>query len=170
MPPATTDPTRTDPYRHFRCRVRWEGRQVAGFSQVGAVQRDAAAATRGDRAAHPARPATGDATLAWLRLERGLTHDAAFVAWASLPGPDDARQAVRKDVVIELYDEAGELAATCTVHGCRVASFEAIPALDAKATGVAIATLTLARAGWARDAGAGLPAEAVTGQAPADTG
>ena len=38
--PFTANPTRLDPYKNFKFRVKWDGRYVAGVSKVGDAQAD----------------------------------------------------------------------------------------------------------------------------------
>jgi len=39
MPQFTVNPNRFDPYKNFKFRVKWDGREVAGVSKVGALKR-----------------------------------------------------------------------------------------------------------------------------------
>jgi phage tail-like protein len=57
----------------------------------------------------------------------------------------------RKDIIIEVYNEAGQLALAYKVYRCWVSEFQALPDLDAKANEVAIETMTLQNEGWERD-------------------
>jgi phage tail-like protein len=91
-------------------------------------------------------------------LERGVTHDTAFEQWASLAwrlhassGQEVALASFRKDVVLELYNEAGQLALAYKIYRCWVSEFRAVPELDANASGVLIESITLQNEGWERD-------------------
>ena len=57
----------------------------------------------------------------------------------------------RKDIIIEVYNEAGQLAIAYKVFRCWVSEFQALPDLDANANAVAIQTLKLENEGWERD-------------------
>jgi len=57
----------------------------------------------------------------------------------------------RKDVVLEFYNEAGQLAMAYKIYRCWVSEYEALPALDANHPGVAIQKITLVHEGWERD-------------------
>jgi len=75
---------RDDPYRNFRFRIKSDGRYVAGFFKVSALTRLTQAITRragGD----PATPRRGPGQSEYeaITLERGVTHDVAFVQWAN---------------------------------------------------------------------------------------
>ena len=57
----------------------------------------------------------------------------------------------RKDIIIELYNEAGQLALAYKVFRCWVSEYQALPELDANANAVAIQTIKLENEGWERD-------------------
>jgi phage tail-like protein len=118
MTKFTVNPTRRDPYKTFRFRLKFEGRDVAGVEMVVALKDHV------DPAKHDARvaPRTGSkSTDAWkyepITLERGVTHDPDFWKWAtsthasSGSGPKASTGASHKDLVLEQYDEAGKLVA-----------------------------------------------------------
>ena len=54
-------------------------------------------------------------------------------------------------MIIELYNEAGQLVIAYKVYRCWVSEFQAMPDLDANANAVAIQTLKLENEGWERD-------------------
>jgi len=39
MTEFTADPSRVDPYKNFKFRVKWDGKYVAGVSKVSALKR-----------------------------------------------------------------------------------------------------------------------------------
>ena len=57
----------------------------------------------------------------------------------------------RKDIIIEVYNEAGQLAIAYKVYRCWVSEFQALPDLDANANAVAIQHIKLENEGWERD-------------------
>lgn len=57
----------------------------------------------------------------------------------------------RKDLLIEIYNEAGQLAISYRVFRAWVSEFQAIPDLDANANAVAIQHLKLENESWERD-------------------
>jgi len=137
-----TRPQRFDPYRDYRFRVKWDGRHVAGVSKFAALKR----ARSGRMKYEP------------ITLERGVTHDEEFFQWANtMTDSGSARDAehtlkeLRKDIVLEVYDEAGQLAFAYRVYRCWVSEFQALPELDAGANAVAIQILTLQHEGRERD-------------------
>ena len=71
----------------------------------------------------------------------------------SAPGwaPRSRSKDFRKDIIIEVYNEAGQLAIAYKVYRCWVSEFQALPDLDANANAVAIQHLKLENEGWERD-------------------
>ena len=93
-----------------------------------------------------------------ITLERGVTHDLEFEKWASKVwqlaaglGSEVSLADFRKDILIDFYNEAGQLAISYTVFRCWVSEYQALPDLDANANAVAIQHIKLENEGWARD-------------------
>src|SRR5207245_1906067 len=104
-----------------------------------------------------------------ITLERGVTHDKEFEAWASLVwgfkrgfGAESALAKFRKDITIEVYNEAGQLAIAYKVYRCWVSEYQALPDLDSNANAVAIQTIKLEHEGWERDVDVAEPKEPET--------
>lgn len=150
MAQDSSNARRPDPYTNFKFRVRWDGRYVAGVDRCSALKRTTEVAGQRDR---------GDSTRApkydAITLERGITHAAAFDKWAnktlSLGPRREGVKDLRKNVIIEVYNEAGQLKIVYKVFKCWVSEYQAIPDLDANANAVAIQTLKLENEGWERD-------------------
>jgi phage tail-like protein len=150
---------RFDPYKNFKFRVKWEGRYVAGISKVGALKRSTELVEHregGDPSS--SRKSPGRTKYEAITLERGVTHDPDFERWANKVwnygsglGSEVSLKDFRKDIIIELYNEAGQLAVAYRVYRCWVSEFQALPDLDANANAVAIETLKLENEGWERD-------------------
>lgn len=109
-------------------------------------------------AAHHARTARGRSKFEAVTFERGVTHDPEFEQWANKVwdvGPGQARRSppedVRKDILIEVYDEAGHLALAYEAFRCWVSEYEALPDLDANANAVAVQHLKLENEGIERE-------------------
>jgi phage tail-like protein len=89
-----------------------------------------------------------------ITLERGITHDADFEAWARLvagsPEPEP-QVAFRKEVRIEVYDARGRLAVAYDVHRCWPSDYAALDGLEAGSECALIQSLTLQNEGWERD-------------------
>ena len=150
---------RFDPYKNFKFRVKWDGRYVAGVSKVGALTRATEAVEHregGDPSTVHVSP--GQTKYSDITLERGVTHDTEFEKWANKVwnfgaglGAEVSLKDFRKDIIIEVYNEAGQLALAYKVYRCWPSEFTALPELDASANAVAIQSLTLKNEGWERD-------------------
>ena len=159
----SVNPHRLDPYKNHRFRVKWDGRYVAGISRVSPLRRTTAVIThRSGADANLLRRSPGVTDFAPVVLERGVTHDAEFEQWANLAfdlGGEIALRDFRKDVVLDFFNEAGQLALSYRIHRCWVSEYVALPELDASAPAVAIQRLTLENEGWERDAAVAEPQE-----------
>jgi phage tail-like protein len=159
MTQFTVNPTRFDPYKNFKFRVKWDGRYVAGISKVGALKRSTEVVEHregGDPST--SRKAPGRTKYEALSLERGVTHDLEFETWANKvwnfsggPGAESSLADFRKDIIIDVFNEAGQKALSYKVYRCWVSEYQALPDLDANANAVAIQTLKLENEGWERD-------------------
>jgi phage tail-like protein len=159
MPQFSVNAQRFDPYKNFKFRVKWEGRYVAGVSKVSSLRRTTEVVRHregGDPSS--SRKSPGRTEFEPITLERGVTHDIEFEAWANKVwnfgsglGAEVSLKDFRKDVIIEVYNEAGQLAITYNVFRCWVSEFQALPDLDANANAVAIQHLKLENEGWERD-------------------
>jgi len=104
------------------------------------------------------RKSPGRSKFEAITLERGVTHDVDFEQWANKVwnfgsglGAEVSLQDFRKDLIIEVYNEAGQLALAYKVYRCWVSEYQAMPELDANANAVAIQTIKLENEGWERD-------------------
>jgi phage tail-like protein len=150
---------RFDPYKNFKFRIKWDGRFVAGVSKIGALKRSTELVEHregGDPSS--SRKSPGRTKFDAITLERGVTHDTEFEKWANKVwnfgsglGAEVSLKDFRKDIIIELYNEAGQLAIAYKVFRCWVSEFQALPGLDANANAVAIQTIKLENEGWERD-------------------
>jgi phage tail-like protein len=158
---------RFDPYKNYKFRVKWDGRYVAGVSKVGALKRTTEVVEHregGDPST--VRKSPGQTKYEPITLERGVTHDPEFEQWANKVwnfgaglGVEVSLGDFRKDITIEVYNEAGQLVIAYNVFRCWVSEFQAMPELDASANAVAIQTLTLQNEGWERDYEVSEPSE-----------
>jgi phage tail-like protein len=153
-----TQPQRFDPYKNFKFLVRFDGKVVAGVSKVGALKRKTEAIDhRNGGDPSTVRKSPGQTKYDPITLERGVTHDPDFERWANKVwnygalGAEVSLKDFRKDIIIELYNEAGQLAIAYKVYRCWVSDYQALPDLDASANAIAIQTLTIQHEGWERD-------------------
>lgn len=150
---------RFDPYKNFKFRVKWDGRYVAGLNKVSALKRTTTPVTYregGDPSTE--RKSPGQTKYDAITLERGVTHDKEFEQWANKVwnygsglGSEVSLKDFRKDIIIEVYNEAGQLAIAYKVYRCWVSEYQALPGLDASANAIAIQTIKLENEGWERD-------------------
>src|SRR5438874_1842177 len=134
MAQFSVNPQRFDPYKNFKFRVKWDGRYVAGVSKVGSLRRTTEV-TRHSEGGDPttSRKSPGRTEYEPITLERGITRDGEFEKWANQvfklgggPAPE-----FRKDVILEVYDEAGRIALAYKIYRCWVSEYQALPDLDA---------------------------------------
>jgi phage tail-like protein len=167
MAQFSVNPQRFDPYKNFKFRVKWDGRYVAGVSKVSALKRSTEVVEHregGDPSA--SRKSPGRTKFEAITLERGVTHDTEFEKWANKVwnfgsglGAEVSLKDFRKDIIIEFYNEAGQLAIAYKVFRCWASEFQALPDLDANANAVAIQSLKLENEGWERDLDVTEPSE-----------
>lgn len=161
MAEFSVDYARSRPYESFRVKLRFEGSIVAGFSQISALGRaPEEVAHRVGPDLGSARRAPGQVGFEPITLERGLTVDADFVRWVNhlQRAEADAPQALddlRRDLVVEVVDEAGRPVVAYALQGCWAAQLQATPELETGA--VAIDRLVLECAGCTRDPVDGAP-------------
>ena len=74
-------------------------------------------------------------------------------------GAESSLRTFRRDVTVELYNEAGQLALAYHVFRCWVSQYTALPQLDAASNAVAIQSITLENEGWERDTAVTEPTE-----------
>src|SRR5512146_1733570 len=167
MAQFSVNPQRVDPLKNFKFRVKWDGRYVAGVSKVGILKRTTEVVKHregGDPSS--SRKSPGRTEYDPITLERGVTYDKEFEQWANKVwnfgaglGAEVSLRDFRKNVIIELYNEAGQLAIVYRVFRAWVSEFQALPDLDANANAVAIQHLKLENEGWERDTDVVEPSE-----------
>jgi phage tail-like protein len=165
MPPFTVNTHRFDPYKSFKFRVKWDGRYVAGISKVTALKRSTEPVTHRE-GGDPSTPRVSPSSWKFepVTLERGVTHDLDFEAWANLVYSTDGDAAIslrnfRKDVIIELLNEQGVKVKAYNVYRCWVSEYTTLPDLDANANAIAIESMVLQNEGWERDEAVTEPSE-----------
>ena len=167
MAQFSVNPSRFDPYKNFKFRVKWDGRYVAGISKVSALKRTTEVVKHregGDPSS--TRKSPGRTEFEAITLERGVTHDAEFEKWANKVwnfgsglGAETSLKDFRKDLIIELYNEAGQVVMAYRVFRAWVSDFQAQADLDANANAVLIQSIKLENEGWERDISVVEPSE-----------
>jgi phage tail-like protein len=159
MAQFSVNTNRFDPYKNFKFRVKWDGRYVAGVSKCSALKRTTEVVKHregGDPSS--SRKSPGRTEYEAITLERGVTHDKDFEQWANKVwnygsglGSEVSLKDFRKDIIIEVYNEAGQLVVAYNIYRCWVSDFQAQADLDANANAVLIQTIKLENEGWERD-------------------
>ena len=167
MAQFTVNAQRFDPYKNFKFRVKWDGRYVAGVSKVSALKRTTEVVKHregGDPAAAASRPDD--------RIRRdhpGARRDPRYgvrdsgrtrCGTTGRPGAEVSLKDFRKDITIEFYNEAGQLAirpTRCIAAGCP--SIRPCPNSTPTPTPSRSSTIKLENEGWERDLEVNEPAE-----------
>ena len=159
MPQFTVNTHRFDPYQNYRFRVKWDGRYVAGITKVSSLRRTTEVVKHregGDPSS--SRKLPGRTEYEAITLERGVTHDVEFERWANKVstygaglGSETSLKDFRKDLIIELLNEAGQVAMAYKIYRCWVSEYQALPDLDSGGNAVPLAHIKLEHAGWERD-------------------
>jgi phage tail-like protein len=152
---------RFDPYKNFKFQVFWEGNTtpIAGVSKVSMLKRTTEVVKHregGDPSS--SRKSPGRTEYEAITLERGVTHDKEFEQWANKVwnfgaglGKEVSLADFRKNIIIVIYNEAGQKAISYKVYRCWISEFQAIADLDANANAVLIQHMKLENEGWERD-------------------
>ena len=167
MAEFTVNAQRFDPYKNFKFRVKWDGKYVAGVSQVSPlIRRTEVVLHREGGDPSTTRRSPGRTEFEAITLSRGVTHDVAFEQWANKVwdygagvGTEVSLKDFRKDITLELYNEAGQKVIAYNIFRCWVSEYEALPELDANAAAVAIQHIKLENEGWQRDTAVTEPTE-----------
>jgi phage tail-like protein len=165
MPQFPVNVHRFDPYKNFKFRIKWDGRVVAGVSKISPLKRSTEPVThREGNDPSTARVSPSVWKFEPVTVERGVTHDPDFEAWANLIYTTQGDAAIslrnfRKDVLIEFMNEQGAVAKSYRVFRCWVSEYTALPELDANANVIAIESMVLQNEGWERDTSVPEPTE-----------
>jgi phage tail-like protein len=159
MTQFTVNPYRFDPYKQFKFRVKWDGRYIAGVAKVSGLKRTTEVVTHregGDPSS--VRKSPGQTTYEPIVLQRGRTHDTEFEKWANKVwnfgagmGSEVSLKDFRKNIIIDLFNEAGQKVMSFRVYRCWPSEYVALGELDANDTCVAFESMTLQHEGWERD-------------------
>jgi phage tail-like protein len=167
MAQFVTNPTRLDPYKNFKFRLKWDGKYVAGISKVSVLKRTTEVVKhRAGGDASTSRKSPGRTEYDPISLDRGVTQDIVFEQWANKVwdygaglGMEVSLADFRKDIILEMYNEAGQLVIAYKIYRCWVSEYQALPDLDSNANAVAIQHIKLENEGWERDTSVTEPQE-----------
>jgi phage tail-like protein len=156
MPQFTINASRIDPYKNFKFLVKWDGRYVAGVSKVSTLKRSTEVIKHRD-GGYMSTSIKGPGRTEYdaVTIERGVTHDTDFQAWANKVwqyghklGTEVSLKDFRKPITIEVLNEAGQLAIAYNLFRCWVSEYQAIADLDANANAVLIQHIKIENEGW----------------------
>jgi phage tail-like protein len=166
---ATTK--RRDPLKNFRFKVRFLGstEPFLGVSKVTGMKRTTEVVRHrsGGDPAHSFK-LPGRTEYDPIVLERGVTVEALeFEQWANKTwsfanapgGRETSLKDFRRDLVLDVYDETGQVSVSYQVFNCWVSEYQPIGDLDANANAVLIQHIRLENEGWVRDVNSPPPAE-----------
>ena len=159
MAQFSVNPQRLDPYKNFKFRVKWDGKYVAAVSKVSVLKRTTEVVKHRDGGdPSSSRKSPGRTEYEAITLDRGVTHDPEFETWARKVwnfggglGAETSLADFRKDLILELYNESGQLVIAYQIFRCWVSEYQAFPDLDANANAVAIQHIKIENEGWERD-------------------
>ncbi|MBK5124387.1 phage tail protein [Burkholderia sp. R-69980] len=168
MAEFTVNPQRFDPYKNFKFRLKWDNKYVAGISKVSGGLKRTTEVVEHREGGDPStsRKSPGRTKYDAITLERGITCDLEFEIWANKVWQLNAGLGVevsladfRKDIILEVYNEAGQLAIAYKIYRCWVSEYQAMPDLDANANAVALQHIKLENEGFERDVSVKEPSE-----------
>ncbi len=152
---------RYNPYKNFKFLIKFgqSTEPVAGVSKMTALKRTTEVVKHregGDPSTSRKMP--GRTEYEPITMERGVTHDTDFEQWANKVwfhegglGGEVSLKDFRRDITIEILNEAGVVAVRYFIYGAWVSEYQALPDLDANANAVAIEHLKIEHHGWKRD-------------------
>jgi phage tail-like protein len=165
--PFSVNVNRFDPYKNFRFLVYFDTSTtpVAGVSKVGGLKRSSDVIEYKSGGDAVIRKGLGRTKYDPITMERGVTHDTDFESWANAAqvldkgSASQSLKSLRKEVRIDLLNEAGQPVHRYIVHRCWVSEYQALPDLDGGGNGVAIEHIKLENEGWEHDLSLGEPTE-----------
>lgn len=165
--PFSVNTRRYDPYKAYRFLVYFgeSTAPVAGVSKVGGLKRSSDVIEYKEGGNALILKGLGRTKYEPIMLERGITHDKDFEDWANAAqvldkgAPSQSLANLRKDLRIELLNEAGQPVHRYIVHECWVSEYQAMPELDGGGNAVAIEHIKLEHHGWEHDLSLAEPKE-----------
>jgi phage tail-like protein len=151
---------RSDPFKNYRFKVYFgtSTTAVAGVSKVTGLKRSSDVIDYKEGGNAIIRKGLGRTKYEPITLERGITFDTDFEEWANYAqvlvqgAPQTSLQNLRRQIRIELWDEAGAQAVQrYTVYNAWVSEFQSLSDLDGGGNAVAIEHIKIENEGWERD-------------------
>lgn len=156
------NPQRLTPYANFRFLVKWDNVYVLGVSKVSGLSRSTQVIQhREGGEPSPIHLAPGQTEFGPITMERGVSYDLTFEQWANkvfdwtnsggAVGQNTSLLDFRKDLTIEVYNEAGIKVIAYNVHKAWVSEFHALPELDGVGNSLIVESMVIQNEGWERD-------------------
>lgn len=154
--------TLDEPCRNYTFRVKWDGRCIPGIQRIKGLTRTTEVVENRD-GGDPGinRKSAGLTRFEAITLERVLSDDTSFEEWANLvwnpemeQGSEASVREFRKNILIELYEDSGQLVRTYIVRRAWPSEYQALSTLDASEGEVVIERIRLEYEGWEREAAA----------------
>lgn len=150
---------RYDPYKSYRFLVYFgtSTTPVAAVSKVTALKRTSDVIEYKEGGYNIILKGLGRTKYDAITLERGVTQDPDFLIWADATQkldqghPTTSLANLRREIRIQLLNEAGQAVHGFIVHRCWVSEFQALPDLDAGASAIALERIKLENEGWEVD-------------------
>ena len=130
---------------------------VAAVSRVSALTRTADVIEYRQGGDGIIRKGPGRMRYEQVTLERGISQNNEFMEWADAAQvldtgvPETSLKNLRRNIRIELLNEARQPVMSFTLYRCWPSQFQALPQLDAGTNAIAIETMRLENEGWERD-------------------
>ena len=155
----TVNTSRFDPYKNYRFLVYFgtSTSPVAAVSKVTGLKRSSDVIDYKEGGNGIIRKGLGRTKYEPVTLERGVTHDTEFSTWADAAqvldkgSPSTSLGKLRRDVRIELLNEAGKPVHRYRLYNCWVSEYQALPDLDAGGNAIALEHIKLENEGWEHD-------------------
>jgi phage tail-like protein len=168
--PFNVNVNRLDPYKNYRFLVYFRDPSVTspavdvskvdpilGVSKVSGLKRSSDVIEYKEGGNPVTLKGIGRTKYEPITLERGVTYDSDFEQWANAAQvldrghPLSSLRKLRREIQIDLLNEAGQPALRYLVHRCWVSEFQALPDLDAGGNAIAVEHIKIENEGWERD-------------------
>lgn len=161
------NPAREDPYKNYRFLIYFatSTTPVAAVSKISALRRSTEVIEYKEGGSALILKGVGRTKYDPVTLERGVTQDTSFIDWANFTQKLDQGHPIasladlRREVRLQLLNEAGQPVRGFILHRCWVSEFQALPDLDAGGNTIALERITLQNEGWEVDPGIVEPKE-----------
>ncbi|HWB83995.1 MAG TPA: phage tail protein [Bryobacteraceae bacterium] len=159
MPQFPANADRMNPYPDYagRLYLGQSATPAAGISKISGLTRSSDVIEYRTAGSFLTFKGLGRTKYEAVTIERGVTQDKEFEEWANAAqvldkgSPSRSLKALRKEVRIELLNEAGQPVHRYLLHRCWVSEFQILNGIDAGANGVAMEHIKIEHEGWEHD-------------------